>query len=316
MSGVTGPQAVEGGAAEAPEVERASATPASSVALARSSRRRARPAVSPGLAETQAWFLDAITHRTSVAAGERRASRRSGIFADALLTPGPQLDALQRMEVYHTAYRVRLVEALADDFPAVRYVVGADKFDTMARRIIEASPSQTRNLNAYGRVLVDWLAGPGHGVSRQGFLHELATLEWALVDVVHAPVAPRLDARELAAIPMERWAGLSFVPGAATRLLQSAWPVNPFFQAWRQGLDPKLPERNPSAVVVYRHGFTVWRMDLSPLTHGLLARLLAGVPLGAALAPVDGQAGADRVMQWFTAWVSGGIFAGVIDPIE
>lgn len=315
MSDVTGPHATEGGTDEVHEVERASATP-TPPSVARSRRRRARPAVSPGLAETQAWFLDAITHPTSLAAGERRAAQRSGVFADALLTAGPQLDALQRLDVYHYAYRARLVEALADDFPAVRYAVGLKSFDTMARCIIEASPSSTRNLNTYGRVLVDWLASPGQRVPNRGFLHELARLEWALVEVVHAAVPPRLDPAQLAAIPMDRWAGLVFVPGAATRLFQSDWPVNPFFQAWRQGLEPSLPDARPSAVAVYRHGFTVWRMDLSLMTHGLLSRLMAGVPLGAALAPVEGQAGAERVMQWFSSWVSGGIFAGVVDPVS
>jgi hypothetical protein len=39
--------------------------------------------------------------------------------------------------------------------------------------------------------------------------------------------------------------------------------------------------------------------------------LLAGVPLGEALAPLEGKAGAERVMEWFTAWVRGGFFAGL-----
>ncbi len=315
MSVIIGPHAVEGGGVEVHEVERASATPTPPSSPPSRSRRRT-PAASLGLAETQAWFLDAITHPSSAGAGARRAATREGVSVDALLTPGPKLDALQRLSVYHYAYQARLTEALADDFPAVRNALGADTFDTVARRIIEASPSSTRNLNAYGRVMVDWLARPGQRVAHRPFLHDLARLEWALVEVVHAAVPPRLDPGQLAAIPMERWAGLRFVPGAATRLLDCGWPVNPYFQAWRQGAQPPIPAPKASAVVVYRHGFTVWRMDLSPMTHGLLARLLAGVPLAAALAPIEGQAGAERVMQWFSAWVSGGIFAGVVDPVS
>jgi hypothetical protein len=61
----------------------------------------------------------------------------------------------------------------------------------------------------------------------------------------------------------------------------------------------------------FAQGWTVWRMDLSPVAWEQLRALLAGETLGAALARVEGQAGAAHVMRWFGAWVAGGFFAGV-----
>ncbi len=85
----------------------------------------------------------------------------------------------------------------------------------------------------------------------------------------------------------------------------------PELQRTREGERPALPRRRSTATAVYRQGYAVWRMDLTPVTRGLLDRLRAGVPLGEALAPIGGQAGASQVMSWFSAWVSGGSFAGV-----
>jgi hypothetical protein len=262
------------------------------------------------LRETQAWFLAAVSAPGALDRGLREVHLATGAPLGAVLTPGPSLGARDRLAVYHHAYRARLIDALADDFPAVRYAMGARAFGRFADRVITAHPSRTPNLNRYGAVMLQALSVPSR-LPRRAFLFDLAQLEWALVEAVHAPPPPKLDPAALGAIPPERWAALRFVPNPALRILPSRWPVNAFFSAWRRGEEPPLPAPARSATVVYREGFTLWRMDLSPLTHGLLQRLLDGVPLGEALAPVEGRAGADRVMDWFTAWVRGGFFAGL-----
>ncbi len=309
---ITIPVAQEGGPLEALGTERASAAPVDTPKRAPRRPVDVAPA-SMTLADTQAWFFDAISHPGSVRAGAAHAAATHGAEAAALLTAGPELGPLSRLGVYHFAYRARLVDALADDFPGVRQALGADAFVRLAERVIAAHPSRTRNLNTYGRVLVDWLAAPGRRVRHRGFLHALATLEWALVEVVHAPTPARLDPAAFGALGPERWADLRFRPGPAVRLLELDWPANAWFQAFREGAAPPLPARGWSATAVYRQGFTVWRMNLSPVAYGLLRRLYAGERLGAALAPLEGAARAERVMDWFSAWVSGGLFAGIED---
>lgn len=305
------PAPESGAEVEVLEVERASATPTPPGAPPSRRGGALPPPARLGLEATQAWFLDAIRHPRSVRAGVQRAAARTGASPEAVLTRGPTLDTLARLDVYHNAYRVRLVEALADDFPTVRHALGHDAFERLAARVIHARPSLTRNLNTYGRVLVDWLGDPRRRVPHRSFLYDLARLEWAMVEVVHAPTPARLDPAALRAIPPERWPSLRFQPGAAVRLLELKWPANRYLQMCRTGQSPALPGRGWSATAVYRQGFTVWRMDLSPVTHGLLGRLFAGQPLGEALAPLEGRSHPERVMDWFSAWVSGGLFAGV-----
>jgi hypothetical protein len=102
-------------------------------------------------------------------------------------------------------------------------------------------------------------------------------------------------------------------------LLRLDYPVNAYFQAFRDEKDPAIPEVGPSATVVYRQGPTVWRMDLLPVMHEILGSLLRGDALEAALAHVEAsdigadgeEEAAQRVMFWFREWVSSGLFARV-----
>lgn len=75
----------------------------------------------------------------------------------ALVTPGPRLGAAERVEIYRDGYRARLVECLADDYAAVRSAIGADAFEAAARGYIDAYPSRSPSLNAFGRAMPDFL---------------------------------------------------------------------------------------------------------------------------------------------------------------
>lgn len=306
-----GPAPESGGAPEVLDAERASATPVPPAAPPSRSRPRKSAPKLADLRTTQAWFLDAASWSGTLRGGVRAAARRHGLTLDDVCTPGPQLSALDRLDVYHYAYRARLVEALADDYGALRHALGVERFEAFAARVIALHPSRTRDLNQYGRVVVETLRSGAVRVPNRAFLLALAELEWALVEAVHAPPPPRIDAAALRAIPPERWANLRFTASPSLRVLASDWPANRYLQAFREEKSPAIPRRAPSATAVYREGFTVWRMDLSPAPHGLLSRLIAGVALGEALAPLEGAAEAPRVMRWFEAWVAGGVFAAV-----
>jgi hypothetical protein len=228
------------------------------------------------------------------------------------------LVSTEGLAVYHHAYTARLIEALADDYPTVQFALGNHNFERLARRVVQAQPSTHPNLNRYGIALLNTLESGKIRIANRSFLIDLARLEWALVEAVHAPPPAALSPSALQAIPPEHWENVRFTPSPSLRLLHSRWPVNDYLQAFREGKAPTFPrrttgvapaERNTTAV--YRQGFRVWRMSLSSLAAGLLERLSAGIPLGAALEPVQGQAGAERVMQWFQSWVGGGVFSSI-----
>jgi hypothetical protein len=193
-------------------------------------------------------------------------------------------------------------------------------FDALCADYITAHPSTNPNLVGFGKHFASFCRSRTEAWS--AFAAELSTLEWAMTEVVHAADAPALDADALQSIPPEQWAAARFTPAATLRVLRFAYPTNVFFQAYRRQLTDggdmvAMPDAAPSATAVYRHDFTIWRMDLTPAMAGLLEALCEGATLGDALEAVEANvespealAEAERnVMAWFGSWVSSGFFA-------
>ncbi len=248
------------------------------------------------LADEQQWFAGAVMRDAALDEVEER------------LTAGPRLGARERLDVYRHGYEARLVECLADDYPVLKRALGADAFDALCRRYIAAFPSEAPNLNAYGRRLATLC---------EGFAADLARLEWAIVEVIHAPSRPPMTMESLAAVPEDGWSSAHLVPSKALRLLTLAYPANDYYKAVRDweaagegGAPPALPAAAASATVVYRSGTTVWRMGLTPPMHRVLEALVAGQPLEPALALAEGVP-PEQLSAWFREWVSSGLFVAV-----
>ncbi len=279
------PRDQAGGRSDVLRVERASATPNGGVGT----RRRRGTARLPSTLRGQlAWFQEAVTAPTAPA-------------ADGALSR-PDL-----LEVYRYAYRARLEEALDDDFEAVRVPAGA-RWPRLVAGYLRDCPPVSRTLNDYGARFPGWLRA-----RRLGLLADLATLEWALVEVLHAPAAPVLDRAALARVPLAAWAKARFAMAGTLRVVTSPWPVNDVLAAVRAGEVPPRPRRQASVTVVYRRDFDLWRQPLSAQAHGVLAALMAGQTLGQALATVP-EDEAPEVLGWFSHWVACGFFAAVRLP--
>ena len=56
----------------------------------------------------------------------------------------------ERLLIYYRAYRLRLIAALAVDYPALKDFVGEQRFEQVATAYLEARPSMVRNLRWFG----------------------------------------------------------------------------------------------------------------------------------------------------------------------
>jgi hypothetical protein len=269
----------------------------------------------------QHWFATVVMHPGGVTAGIEAQHGAIGAplalslaEAERVLLPSSRLTGTERIAIYGDAYRARLVECLADDYPALKYALGDDSFEALCLRYIAEHPSRSPNLNAFGQHMAAFCRI--EEIPSRHFEADLAALEWAMVEVLHAASPEKLDLATLATLPADRWAGARFLPGGAVRVLELAYPVNAFFQAFREGQAPAAPEPGWSATAVFRDGTTIWRMDLSRAMHALLTMLSSGTPLGTAL---DTLASSGRiteeeggeVMLWFRDWVSHGFFSRI-----
>jgi hypothetical protein len=260
------------------------------------------------LREAQTWFADAVT--TEAAARAAPANR--------WLTAGPRLDASERLAIYRRAYHARLVECLADDYPTLQAALGDDAFEALSSAYIARHPSTSPSLNAFGRHMAAHCAS-GPALPHGAFAADLAALEWAIVEVIHAPSAEPLSAEALGSVPPDAWGAARLEPTPALRVVRTAYPVNAYYQAHRDGTNPPIPAPAQASTAVYRSGPTVWRMDLTLPMDALLSRLVSGATLGEALEAATASLGdqpedvaAARVTGWFREWVSSGLFARVV----
>lgn len=291
--------------------ERASATPALRRSVPLAAAERAATALGERtLASQQRWFLDFVT------TPEAAPPALDVSAAAELVTAGPALSAFERLEIYRQAYHARLIECLADDYPVLKTALGDDGFETLARAYIARHPSQGPSLNGFGRALSAFcrVEPLDHGA----FAADLAALEWAIVDAIHAPTVRGIDPETLAAVPGERWPQARLVVNPSLRVLELTYPANSFFQAVKSGAVPAIPSPAPTRVAVYRTGRSVWRMELMPGFAALVEWLASGVTLGVALERVEpllvGADDAERAQtlgNWFRNTVSSGLFSGL-----
>jgi len=287
--------------------ERASATPV------RDAASHAPVGAAPSLPERldlrfmQEWFARIVTTPESEPAPVDEGS------ALALATPSATLTSLERLEIYRRSYHARLVECLADDYPALQHHLGEEAFDALCRRYIARFPSTGPSLNDFGRHMAAFCRG--EALPEPGFAADLASLEWAIVLAIHAPTARVITEADLAGIAHDSWPGACLIANPSLRFMRLEYPANAYFQAFRTGGNPVLPAANATNVVVYRTGTSIWRMELAPAALVLFEALAGGARLQQAIeraAPLlDRAEDIQQVAGWFRSGVASGLFVGV-----
>ncbi len=263
-----------------------------------------------GLCEVQRSLFDAIAADSAEALG-------LGARVAALVAENG-LSALRRVAIYRDGYLARLVECLVDDYPAVQALLGEDAFRSLCHGYIRDVPPGI-SLNDYGARFAEYCSA---FASRHAPLAcELAQLEWALVKAVHGSDARQLTPEQLTELSLADWETAALVPSPTLTLLATAYPVNEYLQAFRDGRATEPPSPRSSWVAVCRSGVDVWRIDLPTHLGRLFARAVSGEPLALTLASVgsgsagDGaHAGADEIQQAFSQWMRAGCFSGIAQP--
>lgn len=258
--------------------------------------------MSTTLARRQEWLFDAIT-------GDAAPAQIGRVLGGAAVPAGVGLD------VYRHAYRSRLHDCLADDFSAVQQVVGEASFAVMADAYISEIPPSASTLNRYGSQFPGWLhmAIPRLPLrlTQRTHLVQLAHLEWALVEAIHAASATTVTRSALAKLPPGGWADVRLTPVPSLRLVRCTWSINATYAAFLAGrIARTVPMRQSGAVVVLRRSTGLRRHELNSVEALLLGKLCAGAPLGRALAGIAPEHAA-TVQAAFAGWLSSGFFSGL-----
>jgi len=201
----------------------------------------------------------------------KRLARLQHIFQDCVLQPGqPESRAWisasghaapeARLSVYVHAYRARLKEVLASDYPATMVALGDDRFDRLAEDYIRAHPSHYFSLRDFGCRLpgfVGELIQQDRRYQDMHWLSELTLFEWTLGQAFDAADSIPVTAQELAAIPPGDWPALRFGLHPSVHRLDLEWNVP---ELWRA-----LTGSQPEQVTANRDTaspWLVWREQL------------------------------------------------------
>ena len=283
------------------------------------------------LDQIQKWMQFVITHPEGVASGVESPDAKREIpvtpeSVERIVTRSKSLTSLERLQIYGNAYYARLVECLGEEYPAVHYAWGADSFDAYAMGYLQKYPSQSYTLGRLGanfpRFLSEVLPGSREetGGTFERFLIELARLERIYSEVFDGPGSegqPALSSETLGQIPPEAWPGVRLVPEPSLRLETFRSPVHEYITGVRHQESPAIPEPAETYLAIHRREFIVRRSVLSALEYELLSKLMAGLPLGQAIAEAleSSEAGfeelASQLQAWFQDWTSRRFFAGV-----
>jgi hypothetical protein len=248
--------------------------------------------------DLQAYVLGAGEHALAAIAGPDEAFRR------------------QRLDIYRDAYRLRLVEVLAADYPALRAVVGSEAFEALAADYLAAHPSTFRNVRWFGGALPGFLAARPDPASGP-LPAELARFEWTLGLAFDGPDVPSVSFADVAAIAPEAWADLRLQPHPCLHLLKLRTNAVAMWKAHDAGGTPPATELLDAPL-----DWAIWRKDDSPYFRSLpadeawaLGAIREGATFGAICAGlcewVEQEEAPLRAAQLLRGWVDEGWVAGL-----
>ena len=199
-------------------------------------------------------------------------------FQDCVLQPGKPASTAwvsasgraapeTQLSIYSHAYRARLKEVLANDFPAMLLAIGDDHFDQLADDYIDAHPSHYFSLRDFGRDLPGFLANliqqQDQNIHRDiqwqelPWLYELGLFEWTLGQAFDTADDTLFTEQDMAVIPPEDWPELRFSFHPSVQRLDLEWNIPEMWQA--------LTDDEPTEVTALRDiasPWLVWREQL------------------------------------------------------
>lgn len=196
-------------------------------------------------------------------------------FLAYLLNPGKQmtayvlsddnLTAAQRLEIYAEGYRLRLLEALQENYPALHTLLGDDEFKQVALTYINTQPSHHFSIRYFGDQLASLLeTTPPY--KDMPVLYEMAAFEWVLRDAFDAPDSKIIATTDLSSIKPEAWPCMKLVPHPALRRLDLSWNAPQLWLNIQNDVGPIPPEENPHPIC-----WIVWREELQTFFRSLQA---------------------------------------------
>jgi hypothetical protein len=179
-----------------------------------------------GLQELQRRVAALVMQPLTEADGMRRKTpdgRAVDAEAETLIKPNRNLTSFERLEIYNRQYWFRVLSSFAEDFPGLRAIVGAPRFERLMRAYLHDCPSQSFTLRNLGARLESWLeVNPKWIEPRESLALDVVRLEWAHIDAFDGACLPHLTPADIESAGLELRVSLQ----PYIRLLDLTYPVD------------------------------------------------------------------------------------------
>ena len=180
---------------------------------------------------------------------------------NAWVSASGRADPDTQLSIYSYAYRARLKEVLASDFPAMLMALGDERFNQLADEYINTYPSRYFSLRDFGRQLPSFISDliqKNESYKEMHWLHELATFEFTLGQTFDAADATRFSEQDMATILPDAWPDLRFTLHPSVDFLKLEWNTVEMWQA--------LTDEEPTQVTATREDTCTWLIWREQLT--------------------------------------------------
>lgn len=213
------------------------------------------------------------------------------------------------LSVYRNTALNGAVEALRDNYPVVRAIIGEAMFDNVAVDYAMAQPPNSPILALYGRRFADWIEAKCWS-STVHYLADVARIERLHIEALFAPDAPPMSGEALARIAPDAWNTTYLEIHPAVRFLATATPAMSIWLAHQCEQPGEIaPDWREEGALFTRPHSTVEAHILEAPARRLFTGLRQGESVGlAALATAERFPTAD-LGAVFGAFIEAGVFA-------
>jgi hypothetical protein len=253
-------------------------------------------------------------------------------YASRFIKPNDRLTSFERLEIYNRQYWFRLLSSMMEDFPGLRSVLGARRFDAMCQAYLVDCPSRSFTLRNLGSQLESWLRKhPKWAGDKQALALDIVRLEWADIEAFDGKAEPALRPEDLAGA---EGPNLRLKLQPYVQLLSFHYPVddlllavrkededtdfasNAFQERRKRTRVQAVAKLKPGTIflAVHRVDYSVYFRRIEPEEYAILSALREGKTIGKAIdaafrkSSVAPEERAASVQQWFQNWSTLGWF--------
>jgi Putative DNA-binding domain len=218
--------------------------------------------------------------------------------------------------VYRNAYWARLAEALGNDLPGLKALMGDVAFDTMARAYVARHPSRHPSIRWAGRHLAEFLSAEAPYRDEPWFA-DMARFDWALAFAFDAADAPAAGLADLVGVPPEFWGSIRLTFHPTLDAFGIATPVDEARPQLLENSGIRLDRaaRCKRAIMAWRIEHDVKFRGIEPLEFSALQAMQGGATFGdlceLVVGEVDPETAPLRAAQILQGWLEWSIVAMV-----